>query len=156
MYASRIYAPRIRVPLLRYFVLVTPALLGFLYVAEAVMGPPPPMQLATNGPTLLKKHVAVTSGVQILSAPEAIAVPTSQLSQIEATAGIPQASGQPATVDQAASAARAEGTAFPAAKKATKKVAEHKKKSTKVVSIPERRDRFAGFVQEPRPYGAVW
>ena len=40
------YRPRVRMPLFSYFAVVTPCLIGVLFIAPAAYAPPPPMRVA--------------------------------------------------------------------------------------------------------------
>ena len=127
------FRQRVRVPLLGFFAVVAPVLLGFLVLAEAVMGPPPPMPASASAPVLFKKQFAADAAVKILTVPAPIAVPAS-----EVTGSIPQITVTPS---EASSTAR--HVHEPA-----------KKKATKTVRSPEPRDRYA-FDPFSRPFGSV-
>jgi len=79
------FRQRVRVPVLGYFAIVAPVLLGFLALAEVVMGPPPPMPASADAPVLFKKQVAADVSVQVLTVPPPIPVPAS-----EVTGSVPQ------------------------------------------------------------------
>ncbi len=128
------FRQRVRVPLLGYFAVIAPVLLGFLVLAEAAMGPPPPMRASASAPVLFKKQVAADAAVKVLTVPAPIAVPASEL-----TGSIPQITVTPS---EASSAARY--VHEPA-----------KKKANKTARTPEQpRDRYA-FDPFSRPAGSL-
>ncbi|MEW6450530.1 MAG: hypothetical protein AB1490_07785 [Pseudomonadota bacterium] len=126
------FRQRVRVPVLGYFAIVAPVLLGFLALAEVVMGPPPPMPASADAPVLFKKQVAADASVQVLTVPPPIPVPAS-----EVTGSVPQITVTPS--EAARPAAR------PVQETAKKKVA-------KPARPAEPRDRYA-FDPLSRPFG---
>jgi hypothetical protein len=87
----------VRVPVLGYFAVVAPVLLGFLVLAEAAMGPPPPMPTSANAPVLFKKQVAADAAVRILTVQPSIPVPASEIT----TGSIPQITVTPSEASRA-------------------------------------------------------
>jgi hypothetical protein len=80
---------RVTVPLLGYFVVVTPALLGLLFAAEAAIGPLEPMRISTPAPAaLIKQPSRKADSIQVLTVREQVPVPASELT---AVASLPEA-----------------------------------------------------------------
>lgn len=127
------FRQRVRVPVFGYFAVVAPVLLGFLALAEAVMGPPPPMPASANAPVLFKKQVAADASVQVLTVPAPIPVPASEIT----TGSIPRITVTPSE----------------ASRSAPRQVHEPvKKKVAKPARPAEPRDRYA-FDPSSRPFG---
>ena len=122
---------RIRVPLLGYFAIVAPVLLGCLFAADAFMEPGAPMKFAAAAPVLAlaTKRPPAAGSVQILTVREAVPVRQSALTAVE---NIPQA---------------ATSQVKPPKKKVARAAADHKKKRAKVIRTPETRDRYAQSFQ---------
>jgi hypothetical protein len=165
---------RIRMPLFTYALVVAPALLGLLYAAEAVMGPPGAMPLASEAPVLAKRESARADAVQVLTVSEPVAVPASALAwnetirspepqrqaavQTEEPAPVaaaepaalapPVAAAQPATTDgRAVADGRAAG-------EPRKKVAAVKKK--KPVRVARERHDVYAYEPRQRSFFNIW
>lgn len=126
------FRQRVRVPVLGYFAIVAPVLLGFLALAEVVMGPPPPMPASADAPVLFKKQVAADASVQVLTVPPPIPVPAAEI-----TGSIPQITVTPPEQSR------------PAARQVQEPA---KKKVAKPARPAEPRDRYA-FDPFSRPFG---
>lgn len=127
------FRQRVRVPVLGYFAIMAPVLLGFLALTETIMGPPPPMPASANAPVLFKKQAAADASVQVLTVPAPIPVPASEIT----TGSVPQITVTPSEAPR------------PAAKQVQKQADEPaKKKVAKPARPAEPRDRYAF-----RPFG---
>jgi hypothetical protein len=116
---------RVTVPLLGYFVVVTPALLGLLFAAEAAIGPLEPIKLSTPAPeVLIKRHQRKADSIQILTVREQVPVPASELA---AVASLPEA----------------KPTAISAQTKV--QATERKKKPAKVARAPSANPGYNGY-----------
>ena len=69
------YPSRVRMPLLAYFAVVAPSLLGLLYGMEAVLDPRPPQKVITAPTHLTRGAVQASMSVPILTIREAPAPP---------------------------------------------------------------------------------
>ena len=90
-------------PIFAYFAVVAPVLLGLLCVAEAVMGPPGPMPLATSATGLPVAYVA-PKAAPVLTVREGIVaeVPKGESYALSSTSSIPAATPTKPGMKQAA------------------------------------------------------
>jgi hypothetical protein len=79
---------RVKVPVFAYFAVVTPALLGLLFAADAAIGPREPMKLAAAAPAALARVQPKTDAIQILTVREQVPVPAAVLAALANTAEI--------------------------------------------------------------------
>jgi hypothetical protein len=128
------FRQRVRVPVFGYFAVVAPVLLGFLVLAEAVMGPPPPMPASANAPILFKKQVAADASVRVLTVQPPIPVPASEIT----TGSVAQITVTPSEASRSAARQMHEPV---------------KKKVAKSARPAEPRDRYA--FDPGRPFGTI-
>jgi hypothetical protein len=152
-------ASRIRMPLFAYAAVVAPALLGLLYAAEAMMGPPGAMPLSSEAPVLAKRESARTDGVQVLTVREPVVVPATALAwnetirtpEPERQAAVKTEQAEPAaptTTPTAAATDGRSGSDTRPAEEPRKKAAAVKKK--KPARVARERVRHDGYAYEPR------
>jgi hypothetical protein len=133
---------RIRVPLLGYFVVVTPLLLGGMIAADAYLGPPEPMRGTVDTPVLaLTKRASTANAVQILTVRESMPVPLSALAAANDPPTGAVGKAAPSKLEQAKK------------KSAQASADQAKRKRTKIVPTRHARGLYA---RASRPLHAVW
>ncbi len=142
---------RIRMPLFAYCAVVAPALLGLLFAAEALLGPPGPMALSSDGPVLVKRQSAETDSVKILTVRDSLEVPDSAL----AAAGEQPRRSAAVALRPASQPAVPARPAASAGESRKRVAAETKRSAPRIAREGDRRDLYA-FEPRQRSFFSVW